>query len=151
MNDFDFFAGTWDAHNRYLVKRLAGSDEWEEFPSTSVASRHFDGAASFDEIHFPTRGYYGLTVRFYDPETRLWSIYWASSKTGKLDTVPCVGRFEGNVGEFYSDDVWEGTPIVCRFVWTVIDADHVRWEQAFSVDDRKTWEVNWVMDFTRTS
>lgn len=149
MSDFDFLAGTWDVHNRYLLKRLAGCDDWEEFPGRSVASRHFDGNASFDEVHFPTRGYNGLTVRFRDPETGLWSIYWASSLNGSLDPIPVVGRWEGDVGTFYSDEVWEGTPIRCRFVWTRIDDTHARWEQAFSTDGEQTWETNWVMEFTR--
>ena len=29
--DFDFWMGSWKVHNRRLVGRLAGSDEWEEF------------------------------------------------------------------------------------------------------------------------
>ncbi|MEV0588699.1 hypothetical protein [Nonomuraea sp. NPDC050310] len=149
MNDFDFLEGKWTSKQRYLKKRLAGCDEWEEFTGTTVATRHFGGAACVDEVYFPERGTSGLTLRLYNPETELWSIYWASSKTGVLDTVPAVGRFEGDRGEFYADEFHEGTPIICRFVWTVQDADHCSWEQAFSTDQGKTWEVNWVADFTR--
>ncbi|NRQ40811.1 hypothetical protein HII36_54755 [Nonomuraea sp. NN258] len=149
MNDFDFYAGTWNVVNRRLVKILAGSDEWDEFPGVSVATRHFDGAASFDEIAFPTKGWHGLTVRIYNPATEQWSIYWASSARGVLDTSPMVGSFTGNRGEFYGDDVFEGRPIRCRFIWTVIDENTCRWEQAFSVDGEQTWETNWTMDSTR--
>ncbi|WP_431910231.1 hypothetical protein [Nonomuraea jabiensis] len=149
MNDFDFLAGHWDVANRRLVKALAGSDEWDEFPGRSVATRHFDGAASFDEITFPTKGSSGLTVRVYNPESRQWSIYWASSTRGTLDTSPMVGGFEGNRGEFYGEETYEGRRVRCRFIWTVLGPDAARWEQAFSADDGLTWETNWTMDLTR--
>ncbi|GGT09549.1 hypothetical protein ACFFV7_04995 [Nonomuraea spiralis] len=151
MDDFDFLAGTWDVVNRRLVKPLSGSDEWDEFPGRSVATRHFDGAASFDEITFPTKGRHGLTVRVYHPGTRQWSIYWGSSASGTLDTRPMVGGFTGDRGEFHGEETHEGRPVRCRFVWTVIGADRARWEQAFSADEGETWETNWTMDFTRTS
>ncbi|MEV4108076.1 hypothetical protein [Nonomuraea sp. NPDC049695] len=149
MNDFDFFAGRWTVANRKLVKVLAGSDIWEEFPGHSVATRHFDGGASVDEITFPTKGFIGMTVRVFNHETRQWSIYWANSRTGVLDTRPMVGTFEGDRGEFYGEETHEGRPVRCRFIWTVNGPDAARWEQAFSADDGQTWETNWTMDFSR--
>lgn len=149
MNDFDFLTGHWNVTNRRLAKPLTGSDEWEEFPGVSVATRHFGGAASFDEIEFPTKGSSGLTVRVRDVESGLWSIYWASSARGVLDTRPMVGAFEGDRGEFFGEETCEGRPVRCRFVWTVSGADAARWEQAFSEDDGRTWETNWTMDLTR--
>jgi hypothetical protein len=149
MNDFDFLAGHWNVANRKLVKVLAGSDEWDEFPGRSEATRHFDGAASFDEITFPTKGFSGMTVRVFNHKTRQWSIYWASSATGVLDTRPMVGAFEGNRGEFYGEESHEGRPVPCRFIWTVNGPDSARWEQAFSADGGQTWETNWTMDLSR--
>ncbi|HTE65485.1 MAG TPA: DUF1579 domain-containing protein, partial [Candidatus Binatia bacterium] len=35
------------------------------------------------------------------------------------------------------------------FVWSDITRNSCRWEQAFSPDAGKTWEVNWVMESTR--
>jgi hypothetical protein len=35
-----------------------------------------------------------------------------------------------------------------RYTWDKIDNDHARWQQAFSYDNR-TWETNWIGDFTR--
>jgi len=52
MNDFDFLAGTWDVPNRWRADFLDETSAWEEFPAFSRATRHFDGAASFDEIIF---------------------------------------------------------------------------------------------------
>ncbi|WP_214320638.1 hypothetical protein [Nonomuraea sediminis] len=149
MNDFDFFEGEWISANRKLRKRLAGSDDWDEFEGTSRSWRIFDGGVSVDEITFPTTGTRGLTVRLYDPATELWSIYWISSLDPKMDTKPLVGSFEGNRGVFYADDEHEGTPVRCRFIWTVHGPDACRWEQAFSVDGEQTWETNWTMEFTR--
>lgn len=149
MNDFDFLEGEWISANRKLRKRLAGSDDWDEFEGRSRCWRLFDGGANVDEINFPPTGAKGMTVRLYDPATELWSIYWISSLDPKMDTQPLVGRFEGNRGVFYADAEHEGTPVRCRFIWTVHGPDACRWEQAFSVDGEQTWETNWTMEFTR--
>jgi hypothetical protein len=39
---------------------------------------------------------------------------------------------------------------VCRYLWSDITPDSVRWAQALSADDGATWETNWVMEMTRT-
>jgi len=148
MNDFDFMTGTWDVANRCRVDFLDESSAWEEFPGVSEASRHFDGAANFDEITFPTRGYAGMTLRLYDPATQQWSLHWASKRTGTL-TPPVIGRFADGVGEFYGDDTHNDVPVRVRFIWSGITSTTAHWEQAFSTDDGKTWVTNWHMDMTR--
>jgi hypothetical protein len=149
-NDFDFLVGSWAISNRRLTRRLAGSDDWEEFSSTSVAQRFFDGAGSFDEYDCPAQGWRGSSYRLLDPTTGLWAIYWASSLTGQLEP-PVVGRFVGGVGEFLGDDMWEGWAIRVRYIWSRITPTSARWEQAFSVDGGREWETNWYMDHTRTA
>jgi hypothetical protein len=149
-NDFDFLHGDWDVANRRLVKRLVGSDEWDEFPATSTARGFFDGAGSFDEITFPTKGWSGATFRMRSPETGDWSIYWVNSRTAELQP-PVVGRFTDGVGTFYGDDVDDGTPVRVRFIWSRITPTSARWEQAFSTDAERTWETNWIMDHNRLS
>jgi hypothetical protein len=149
MNDFDFFAGTWNVRNRRRTDFLDQSSEWEEFPGVSRVSRHFDGTAQFDEIDFPTMGFSGLTLRLYDPERAQWSLYWASSRTGVL-FPPVVGRFTNGRGEFYGDDTCNGKDIRARFLWSGITAESARWEQAFSADQEQTWITNWIMEFTRS-
>jgi hypothetical protein len=146
-HDFDFFAGGWTTRQRRLKVRGAGADDWEEFPGTLCMTPYLDGRATVDELVFPTKGWAGMTVRLFDVEKRQWSIYWVSSRTGRLGT-PVVGGFRGARGEFYGDDEDGGRAVRVRYAWTKLDADHARWEQAFSYDG-KAWEVNWTADFVR--
>ncbi|WP_214105142.1 hypothetical protein [Acrocarpospora catenulata] len=151
MNNFDFLVGTWDVHSRKLLRRGVGDDQWVEHPARMVNQSFFGGAGNFDEITFPTESYNGATVRLYDPKTDLWSLHWIDGRVG-MDPIPCVGRFgDDGVGRFYADETWEGRPIRVRFVWSAITPTSCRWEQAFSWDDEATWEINWIMDFTRVN
>nr|WP_133897680.1 hypothetical protein [Streptomyces sp. KS 21] len=148
MNDFDFLFGTWDVTNRWRTDFLDPDSDWEEFPALSKASRHFEGAANFDEIEFPTKGFAGLTLRLYDPEREQWSLYWASRRTGTL-FPPVTGRFTDGTGVFEGEDTHAGKVVRARFVWKDIRADSARWEQYFSLDEGATWLLNWTMDLTR--
>ncbi len=148
--DFDFWFGSWDVRNRWLRRRLAGSDDWEEFDATVVARPLLDGVGNEDEFRTDhAGGFIGMSFRFFDPERRRWSIYWADSRRpGELDP-PVFGTFSGDVGMFEGEDVYRGRPILVRFTWTGVTTPTPRWEQAFSDDGGRTWETNWVMDFTR--
>jgi hypothetical protein len=150
MNDFDFIAGRWRVHNRRQDKWLAGSTTFEEFEGFAQGAVYFDGRATFDHVEFPSRGTSGLTLRLYDPETELWSIYWAGGQAGKLDP-PVVGRFHDGVGTFIGDDTFEGRPIKVRFTWSEITSGSARWQQELSGDGGRTWELNWVMELTRVA
>jgi hypothetical protein len=146
-HDFDWVDGAWTTRQRRLTARGVGSTNWEEFPATLCATLHLDGLVTTAEIAMPTKGRKGFTLRTFDVERRQWSSYWVNSQTGRLET-PVRGGFEGNRGELYGEDTDAGRRVAVRYVWTLIDADHARWEQAFSYDGR-SWETNWTADFTR--
>lgn len=148
MSDFDFLHGEWDVTNSRLTTRLDGGGDWEEFPGSSTCHGFFGGAGNFDEITFPTKGFSGATMRVRNQETGEWSIHWVDSRTGRMDP-PMVGRFADGVGTFYGDDTHQGRPVRVRFIWSRITPSSARWEQAFSVDNGRNWETNWVMDFAR--
>lgn len=147
--DFDFFMGRWHVANRRLKRRLAGSEDWEEFAATAVAQPILDGFGNQDV--FTTDhdgGFVGMSFRFFDPERQRWSIYWADSRRpGELDP-PVFGHFDGDTGVFHGEDVFRGRPVLVRFIWSGVTTSTPRWEQAFSDDGGRTWETNWVMDFT---
>jgi len=149
-SDFDFWFGSWEVRNRWLRRRLAGSDDWEEFDATVVARPLLGGVGNEDEFRTDhAGGFIGMSFRFFDPERRRWSIYWADSRRpGELDP-PVFGTFSGDVGVFEGEDVHKGHPILVRFTWSGVTTPTPRWEQAFSDDGGRAWETNWVMDFTR--
>jgi hypothetical protein len=148
-HDFDFWMGSWHVHNRRLRKRLAGSDEWDEFEATVVARPLLDGLGNEDEFRTDhAGGFTGMSFRFFDPEARKWSIYWADSRRPGLLDPPVIGSFSGDTGIFEGEDVFEGRPIIVRFLWSGVTTQTPRWEQAFSDDGGRTWETNWVMEFT---
>jgi len=148
VHDFDYFVGGWTTRQHRLKVRGVGSTEWEDFPATLCMTPYLGGTVTVDEMYMPTKHLAGLTLRTFDLKNRRWSIYWVSSATGQLDPVPVVGGFDGNRGEFYAADQENGRPIKVRYLWTKLDHDHARWEQAFSFDNQ-TWETNWAADFTR--
>jgi len=146
VTDFDFLIGDWTISNRRLKQRWVGSDDWDTFSSIATCEHRLGGVGNVEQIDCPDRGFSGMSVRLFDLADSRWSIYWASSDVGRLQP-PVRGGFEGNVGIFEGLDSDEGSPMFVRFTWTVADADHARWQQAFSRDEH--WETNWIMDFTR--
>ena len=106
------------------------------------------GVGNVDELHFPTKGYTGATLRLFNRVSKEWSLYWATDRDGALQP-PVTGSFKKSRGEFYGDDVDEGRPIRVRYVWSKITSSSAQWEQAFSLDQGRTWETNWIMEMTR--
>ncbi|HEX8997457.1 MAG TPA: hypothetical protein VF812_15625 [Ktedonobacterales bacterium] len=148
--DFDFFMGAWNVHHRKLRARLKGSTDWEEFDGETESRKVLGGLGNTDQLVMDSSAGHvvGMTVRLFDPHTRQWRIYWADSVHGAFDQ-PMIGRFQNGRGEFYAQEFFEGQSIYSRFIWTSISETECRWEQAFSADGGKTWETNWIMDFTR--
>ena len=148
--DFDFLHGKWKIRNRKLKERLKSSDEWIEFEAEQKCKSILENNANIDffRTNLNNAAFEAITIRLFDPRTKLWSIYWADSRMVVLD-VGQVGSFDGSIGEFFARDVWEGTPIIVKFHWDKTNTDEPVWSQAFSDDEGKTWEWNWYMYFER--
>jgi hypothetical protein len=152
QHDFDFEIGTWKIHLKRLDHRLTGSTTWVEFDGTSVTRKVWDGRADLEEfeVDSPTGHIEGMTLRLYDPQTHQWSLYWATSKSGAMGP-PTIGEFKNGRGEFFDTEPSgpNGRAILVRFVWSDITPNSAHFEQSFSDDGGKTWEVNWITDQTR--
>jgi hypothetical protein len=90
-----------------------------------------------------------LSLRLYDPRARQWSLHYANAATGAL-SPPSIGEFRDGRGEFYSQESFNDRTILVKFVISVITPDSVRFEQSFSDDGGRTWELNWIATDTRT-
>ncbi len=152
QHDFDFEIGNWKTHLRRLQQPLTGSTDWVEYQGTSVVSKIWNGRANLVELEVdgPAGHIQGLSLRLYNPQSHQWSIHFASSKAGTM-SPPTIGEFKNGRGEFYSQESLNGKSILVRQVWSDITADSGRFEQSFSDDGGKTWEVNWIAVDTRIS
>lgn len=148
-DDFDFFIGSWKIHNRYLQGRLRGSTEWIEFDAGLEVQHVLGGLGNVDRFAATRDGkaIEGMTLRLFNPATGEWSLYWADTVRAGILQPPMIGKFNGDAGEFFGDEEVDGRKVLCRFRWTRGAAP--TWEQAFSNDEGKTWETNWIMTFTR--
>jgi hypothetical protein len=150
QHDFDPLIGAWKYHLKRRLRPLTGSTEWVELDDTGVCYKIWDGRAQLDtiEVDGPTGHIEGLTLRTYNPQSHQWRLYWANSRNGIMDP-PQVGEFKDGGGEFYAQDTINGKTILIRFVWTNMTTSTPHFEQSFSDDGGKTWEVNWITDQTR--
>ena len=149
--DFDFEIGTWKTHLKRLKNPLSGAaPAWVEYDGTSVVSKILDGRANLVELRVTGSAgtIEGLSLRLYEPEGQQWTLNFVSMRDGKLST-PAIGAFENGRGTFYGQDSLGGKAIFVRFVIQPSSADAIHFEQAFSADGGKSWEVNWIADDVR--
>lgn len=160
-HDFDFEIGRWKTHFTRLVHPLTGSKVWTDYDGTSTVSTIWNGRANLVELvaDGPAGHFEGLSLRLYNPEGHQWSLNYSNVRSGTLGQ-PTVGEFRNGRGEFYDQEMYNGRAILVRFVITDVTPNSCfvvsttvpnvcRFEQAFSDDGGRTWEVNWIATDTR--
>ena len=150
--DFDFNFGVWKTHVSRLLHPLSASPTRAEYDGTSVVSEIWGGRANIFELEAdgPAGHIEGAGLRLYNPQSRQWSLNWASSADGQLQPV-MYGRFIEGRGEFFDQEVVDGKNVLVRNTFSDITADSSRFEQAYSANGGRTWEANWIMTFARAS
>jgi hypothetical protein len=152
QHDFDFEIGTWTTTVRVLRNPLTGeTPNWAEYMGTSVVRPLLDGRANFVEltVEGATGKIEGGSLRLYNPQSRQWSLNFASLRNGML-TAPVFGGFDGRGrGVFYGQDILDGRAILVRFIISSVSKNEARFDQAFSADGGATWESNWIAIDTR--
>lgn len=150
VHDFDFLIGTWRVHNRRLRARLVGADTWDEFDATMETLPILDGLGNVDRFTTDFFGapFHGSTLRLFNPATNQWKLYWTDTTDPTL-REQVTGRFEGDQGDFFGEEMYQGRLVQLRFRWIKISPNQAKWEQAYLMPDGQTWETNWTMDFAR--
>jgi len=151
--DWAWLTGSWNVRHRRLRERLLDSHDWEAFGGRSAAWPTLGGLGNLDDnlVELPAGSYRGVSLRAWDAASGTWAIWWLDGRDpGRIDP-PVRGRFQGDTGVFSGNDTLRGQPIVMRFTWRAIHGNEPWWEQAFSADQGRSWEVNWRNWFTRTA
>jgi hypothetical protein len=152
QHDFDFSFGSWKTHIKRLQHPLYGSSTWAEYEGTSVVRKIWNGRAGLGETEADGPGGHieAMSLRLYNPETHQWNLMYASSQNGIL-SVASSGEFKNGRGEFVDSESFNGKNILVRQGWSDVTPASCHFEQAFSADGGKTWEVNWMATDTRVS
>jgi hypothetical protein len=150
QHDFDFAIGKWTTHLSRLQHPLTGSSTWLEYEGSSVVRKVWNGRASLEEFEANgTAGHIeGLTLRLYNPQSHQWNQSWSTSDDGTL-SQPMIGEFKNSRGEFFDHETFKDRAVYVRWIWSDITPNSCRFEQSFSEDGGKTWEVNWINQYTR--
>jgi hypothetical protein len=150
QRDFDFEIGKWTTHLKRRLRPLTGSNEWVEYDGTSIVTKVLNGRANLVELNVKGSAgqIEGMSLRLYNPDARQWSLNFSNIRSGTL-SPPVIGEFKNGRGEFYGADTLGSRAILVRFVIYDIKPDSAKFEQAFSDDGGKTWEVNWIATDTR--
>jgi hypothetical protein len=150
QHDFDFEIGTWRTRLSRLTRPLTGSTTWVQYQGTTVVRKVWSGRANLVELtaEGPAGRIEALSLRLYNPASRQWSLNFSNSRSGSM-SPPSIGEFRDGHGEFFAQETLDGRAIFVRFVISVITPDSVRFEQAFSDNGGKTWEVNWIATDSR--
>src|SRR4051812_35006349 len=142
QHDFDFDIGTWKTHVVRLQQPLSGSATWTEYDGTTTVSKVWTGRANLAELEAdgPAGHLEVLSLRLYNPQAHQWSLNTANSKSGTI-SVPTIGEFKNGRGEFFDTESFNGRSVLVRNVWSNMTPNSCRFEQSFSADGGKTWEV----------
>src|SRR5262249_43453321 len=142
--------------NRKRLVLLKNDDRWESFEADTRVRALPGSIGNYDDFIAPAwrPRFVGMTLRVFSPQTQQWSLFWMNNRGGGLDAKgqfepPVGGRFKGDVGVFEGGDLLGEQPIRVRYTWRRMDAHRAHWEQAFSPDGGRTWEVNWTSELTR--
>jgi hypothetical protein len=147
---FDFDLGTWHTRSSRLMHPLTGSTTWADLEGQTVVHRVWGGRANLAEYvgDGPAGHVQLLALRWFNPNTREWSLDFATPNVGTLGE-PGVGRCKNGRCEFYDQEEINGRNVWVRFsIWKISD-DSAQSEQAFSEDGGKTWETNWINKYAR--
>ena len=148
--DFHFEFGAWTTQLSRLLGPLTGSKTWVHYEGVTTVREIMGGRANVAELDVAGSAgrIEGLSLRLYNPDTRQWSLNFAAIRSGVL-TSPVFGEFGSGRGMFFGQDTLNGRAILVRFVISDITPQSARFEQAFSDDGGRTWEVNWIAQDTR--
>jgi hypothetical protein len=154
QRDFDWEVGTWATTVRVLRNPLSGEPpKWANYSGTSVIKPLLDRKWNFVELSVSggSGKIEGGSLRLYNPQSRQWSLNFASLRNGML-TAPVFGGFDGNGrGSFVGQDNLDGRAILVRFDISRPSSTEARFEQSYSADGGRTWEVNWIASDTRVA
>jgi hypothetical protein len=144
--DFDFLTGEWKIKLRNFD--TSGPNGKKERDASATVHRVLNGAGSIEELRNGDGSMWGMGVRVWHPEEKMWADHWTAATNGVVNP-PQLGQFIDGAGIFTMDDTDDGKPLKIKAIWDKITPTSCRWYQISSSDGGKTWDYGYYMDWTR--
>jgi len=150
-HDFDFNFGLWKTQIKRRVHPLASSEETIELNGTVSVRKVWSGRAALEEIETdgPKGHWEGMSLFLYNPGAHQWSQTFIGSKSGAFGGGGMIGGFKEGHGELYASDTLDGRAILVRGVWSDITTKTHRYQESYSADGGRTWEIELTADKTK--
>ncbi|NOT75806.1 MAG: hypothetical protein HOP08_12840 [Cyclobacteriaceae bacterium] len=150
LEDFDFLIGQWKVVNTRLKNWLCDCNDWISFESHHTEVKRNAGVGNI-AMHRYIEGNSlceRSVVREFDFNNQFWKIDRMDSMSA-LAMPALKGTFWRNKGSFLSQGIFDNREVLVWVEWTEICKNFAYWEQSFSTDNGRTWELNWMMEFYR--
>ena len=132
--EFDFWLGEWECR-------------WEDGRGSNTVTAELDGAVIFERFDGrPGTPLRGMSVSVYDQGSDVWRQTWVDSTRGYLDFVGGISEDEMVLHRTTQDN---GTALHYRMRFTEVEDASFKWLWERSRDDRESWELCWLIDYSR--
>ena len=140
---FDFLIGDWRMDVEQVDakgERIRSLTEW------SRVRPMIGGASLIDEW-----GGSGLTVRTWDPNKKVWRLFWTDQNTFAGRMQVWEGTFQNGVGTFVGGmSLPDGDGrIRSKIEFSEIQEDSLLWKMWKSPDNGQTWVLDYIRRYTR--
>ena len=131
---FDFWLGHWDV-------------EWDGGRGTNRIDALFGGAVIRERFDGrPGVEFLGTSLSVYDQAMGKWRQTWVDSERHYW---AFTGEFAGEEMHLRTEETRDGSTYLLRMVFFDIEADSLNWRWERSDDGGRTWELKWLLRYTR--
>jgi hypothetical protein len=144
-HDFDFDVGVWHTDITRRLHPLTDSTESMKLSGTVTIRPVWGGKAQLEEIEAdgPKGHWEGMSLFLYDPAAHQWSQTFIGSAAGVF-SPGFVGEFHDGKGELFQQDTLDGRSVLVRAIWSDITPTSHKYEEDYSADGGKTWELSFM-------
>ena len=137
-SQFDFWIGDWSLtynDTMHAVNRI---------------SKEMDGCLIHEHFYDAAKSYAGESWSVYNPLTKLWQQTWVDNQGGY---IVLTGVFKDGRMTLFTEPapMTGGGKQQFRMVYYNITADTFDWIWESTIDEGKTWKINWRIHYKRKS
>jgi len=135
---FDFWIGQWEAFNS--AGKKAGDSKIELI---------LDSCVIFENWTSTTQGYMGKSMNTFNVQTGMWQQTWIDNKGGMTEYVNSKWEKDKMIVTTRNEKQKDGTYKMMRMTFTKMNDDNVRQFGESSVDEGKTWKIDFDLEYRR--